>query len=817
MLCRIFMRNVFVSIIMVVVLFYAAGTSFAQDIKTAGALYNEKKYEQAYAEFEKLYKADTNNMDTLNGMAWSRFQMGKIDEAERMFKDIVRKSPYHPGSNEGIAAVNIKKYEKFNEAWNQYYAGDFKKAVKSFISIIQDKQRLLPAKEMWRVYLGLGHSHYGNKEYAEAKDAFKNSLKAQNNYDAHRGIGLVEFQTKNYNAAMESFNASLKLNAVQYDLASLVAWSLLRTGKNKDAIRTFKKQVAVNPYDADVRYGLAVVLHKKGDKKSALNEFYAAVNLLPGYTATDEFLDIIRGTKEYKDLYSHLGWSLYHAGLPKKSLKFFEAGIKEYSNNGDLLRGAGYAALKAEKYNESIDYCNRSLSIAPDLPPVYETSFTQETGMPYRLFSDAYSTMGWAYFYKNDYAKAESAFKAAMKDHPDWPDSNSGLGWVYYSLKNYDQAEEQFNKAIKLDPAYADAYSGLIAVSNARLGKSGDGWKYYYTGQYDKARDFFGSLLKEASLSQDAKSSTIRGLGWSSLMLKDYNGAERYFGALIKDNSGDNDAILGMGYVAYNKNNFTEAVNHFKKAIKAFPADVNAEVALGWSYYKMKDYANSLVEFRRAVQLNPYLAESHRGVGFSLVKIRRLGEGRSSIASAINIYPEGVDNKEFVSLVEEKKELADLYITLSWSYYSYGKLDSTLKTLELIKKNGVSYADSFMLTGYVYYKRKDYDNTINSLTAFLKTAPLSEKGFGKYSEVISTLAWSYYNKQDYENALKTFSRLQGLHKEDDIWAAPYDGMGWSHLKRGNTAEAKKMFSKALQLAPGYVNSMEGIAAIKKNK
>lgn len=794
----------------------SAGVLFAQDIKKAGGLYNEKKYERAYAEFEKIYKGDPNNMDALNGMAWSKMQTGKIDDAERMFKDIIRKTPYHAGAHEGMLSVNTKRYERLNEAWNQYYAGDFNKATQSFVSLIQDKNILLPERELWRAHLGLGYSYSGNKLYDDAIDAFKESLKGQENYDAYRGIGLAEFQTKNYQAAAKSFNSSLKLNPVQYDIKSLLAWSLFRAGSNTEAIKTFKEQTAVNPYDADTRYGLALSLHQKGDRNNALNEFYTAINILPGYVATEEFLKTIGSTKEYKDLYSYLGWSLYHAGIYKNSLNIFESGIKKYPKDADLLRGAGYAALKIGKYNEAIEFCSRSLSINPDIPPVYETAFASETGALYRLFSDAKTTSGWAFLYKNDYAKAEDTFVSALKSHPDWADANSGLGWVYYSLKKYNEAEEQFNKAIKLDPTYADAYGGITAIVNARLGKSGEGWKYYYLGHYDKAKESFSNLLKDTNLSVEAKENTMRGLGWSNLMLKNYNDAEGNFNALIKENSNDSNAILGMGYVAYNKNNFAEGISYLKKAIKSFPLDVNAETALGWSYYNTGDYANSLIEFRRAVQLNPYLAEPNRGAGFSLIKIGREDEGRASIISAINIYPEGVDNEELASLIKEKRGINDLYISLTWSYYNLAKWDNALKTIEIIKKENITYPELSMLAGYIQYKKRDYDNAIGSLTAFLKGAPASERGFGKYSESLLTLGWSYYNKQNYDMALQSFKKLSELHKEDDIWAAPYDGMGWTYLKKGNKSDAEKMFNKSLQLAPGYIRSLDGLRAIKGN-
>lgn len=810
-------RKVLTALTTISFIIIASGQLFADELQKAGTLYNEKKYSDAYIEFEKLYKTNPNNIDALNGMAWSKFQMGRIEESERMFKDILRKSPYHAGAVEGLAAVGVKRYENFNRAWAQYYAGDFKNAVKSFSSIIEDRKSLLPEKEMWRVYLGLGYSHLGSKEYKEAKESFRGSLKLQDNYDAYKGIGLIEFENKIFNAAIEAFKQSLKLNPVQYDVQSLLSWSYFRTNRNDEAVEGFKKQIGISPYDADAHYGLALALNKKGDVKSALAEFYSVINILPGYAATEEFLKAIKGVKDYKDLYNYLGWSLYHGRLFKNSLQVFETGISEYPSDSDLVRGMGYAAFKLGKYDETIEYSKKSLSINPNLPPVYETSFAQETGFPYRFFSDAQTTIAWAYLYKNDFAKAETAFLSALKIHPDWPDANSGLAWVYYSQQKYNDAEEQFNKAVKLDPTYADAYSGLSAVANARLGKSGDGWRFYYTGQYDKAKEFFVHFLKETNLSSEARLSATRGLGWSNLLLKNYNEAEKYFVSILKDNGSDYDAMLGNGYVSYGKNSFNDAVKYLKNAIKAFPYDVNAEITLGWSYYKIKDYANSLIEFRRAVQLNPYIAEPYRGVGFSLVKIGRIDEGKASLVSAINIYPQGINNDELTALIKEKKELNDLYVTMAWAYYNYGGLDDALSSVNILRKNSIKYADADMLEGYIHYKKKNYDAAVKLFNAYLSSMPNVERGFGKYSEVVMTLGWAYYNKQDYDMAAQTFKRLQELHKDDDIWAAPYDGMGWSYLKKGNKSQAEKFFNKSLQLAPGYISSIEGLNELKKAK
>ncbi|MBI5749202.1 MAG: tetratricopeptide repeat protein, partial [Nitrospinae bacterium] len=650
---------------------------FAQDIKKGGRLYEEKKYSEAYAEFERIYKADQKNFDTLNGMAWSMFMMGKIDGADNLFQDILRKSPFHIGAKQGNAAVIEKRYENFNKAWNQYYAGDFKGAISSFANLIEGKDPLLPGKELWRLHLGLGYSYYGNKGYSEAKGHFEKSNEKRENYDAYKGIGLVEFQMKNYKKALDAFNRSLIFNAKQYDVENQITWCYYREGETAKAIDGFKKQIAINPYLADPHYGLALSLDKKGDKKGALNEFYSVMSLLPGYLTNDEFFKTIEISPEYKSVYQDLGWALYFAGLNKEGFDIFERGLKKDRDNASLMRGACYTDYKLKKYDTAIEYCGKSLSINPNLPAVFETVYDQSGA--YSLYSNARTTMAWAYFLKNDYQNAMKEFQGALKINPDWSDANSGLGWVLYTMKRYPDAEEQFNKAIKLDPKYLDAYSGLSAVSNAKLGKAGEGWRLYYLGLYDKAIENFNEEAKKKDITDEARQQVERGLGWSKLRLKNYDESEKHFRAIIAASNTDSDARLGLGYALYDKNNYSEAIKNLKEAVKVFHLDLDAEIVLGWSYFKTGSYGDSLIEFRRAVQINPNLSEPYRGVGFSLIKLGRTDEGKANLSSAINLYPQGVDNSELVSLMNEKKELNDLLITMAWAYYNYGQYENALR------------------------------------------------------------------------------------------------------------------------------------------
>jgi len=78
-----------------------------------------------------------------------------------------------------------------------------------------------------------------------------------------------------------------------------------------------------------------------------------------------------------------------------------------------------------------------------------------------------YIDLGWEYIAKEEYEKAEEAFKKAIEIDPKTYIAYTGLGWSYrnrLTVENVEKAEEAFKKAIELNPGNDDAYEGLAWV-----------------------------------------------------------------------------------------------------------------------------------------------------------------------------------------------------------------------------------------------------------------------------------------------------------------------------------------------------------------
>jgi tetratricopeptide (TPR) repeat protein len=133
----------------------------------------------------------------------------------------------------------------------------------------------------------------------------------------------------------------------------------------------------------------------------------------------------------------------------------------------DAYFNLGEFSLAEEKYDEAIDYYNKSLFYKDD----YET----------------YLNIGSAFALKKDFKNAVNAFTKALTRNPSDPMIHFNLGYVYTQQNNFELAINSFNRVIEIDSNFTGAYrnAGII---------------YYLQENWATALDYFEKFL---SLSDD--------------------------------------------------------------------------------------------------------------------------------------------------------------------------------------------------------------------------------------------------------------------------------------------------------------------------
>ena len=144
-----------------------------------------------------------------------------------------------------------------------------------------------------------------------------------------------------------------------------------------------------------------------------------------------------------------------------------------------------------------------------------------------------------------------------------------------------------------------------------------------------------------------------------------------------------------------------------------------------------------------------------------------------------------------------------------------GLYDKASNMFAMELKKAPASQNAMLGLGSIYFQQGDYKSAISKLEPILSGKPQEEKGWYKWSYALTALGWSYFYTNNYDKALDCFKQLLALHKNDDIYAEPYSGIGWCLLKKGDTASAEENFLKAVKLVPGYISAVNGLADLDK--
>jgi len=169
------------------------------------------------------------------------------------------------------------------------------------------------------------------------------------------------------------------------------------------------------------------------------------------------------------------GVSYLDNGDLNKAFVEFQEALKVNPRDKETLNFLGYISARYGKFEEAVSYYKKAIAIDPNytdainnLGTVYASlqkwdkaieQFDNALKDPtYRTPDRAYSNLGFVYYEKGDYAKAEKALTASLVRNPVSARTLYVLGLVYIKLGNDGQAVDSFMKAIGMVPDYVDAH-----------------------------------------------------------------------------------------------------------------------------------------------------------------------------------------------------------------------------------------------------------------------------------------------------------------------------------------------------------------------
>ena len=315
-------------------------------------------------------------METAINQAITAHKEGKFEEAELLYRQILKTQKAHPDANHNLGVI-VARMNKPDTAISL-----FKIAVLSAPHI----------EQFWISYISVLISE---KRFKEAELVCSKAIKLNSNFaGVYRNSGLIFFQLNKFEEAEVSFKKAIKLNPDFPDTYNNLGIIFYQLRKLEEAEINFKKAIELKPNYAEAHNNLGSTLLERNKTKDAEINFKKAIELKPNYAEAHNNLGVTlkevkkfeEAEKSYKkaialkvdyaEAHNNLGITLYHLGkleeaetICKKAISLKDDYTEAYFNLSmiqDFLDNLNEMIIQLEKLIE-IDEENYSLKARVNL------------------------------------------------------------------------------------------------------------------------------------------------------------------------------------------------------------------------------------------------------------------------------------------------------------------------------------------------------------------------------------------------------------------------------------------------------------------
>ncbi|OIQ19652.1 MAG: hypothetical protein BM556_03975 [Bacteriovorax sp. MedPE-SWde] len=295
--------------------------SYAVLSKYVNLLFSEGKYRGVIPHLERLLAIDEDNLNLKVRLGVLYTEIGKVDEAKGVFKEILKVVPdsdkvlyylaslYQQSSDSEEA---IQYFSKIDESSALYHESNIQIAQILNVLAMEDRfernknneNRLISfiskksqKSDVLNVELSVILAGYleANKDFGQAIATMENVRKIEGFSEGHDYyLAALYERVKDYKKAEAIIRAMLKKNPENPHALNFIGYSLLERGDDMDqALVYIKKAVKLKPNDGYIRDSLGWYYYKKGDYKSAFKETYKAWNLVKDDVVISKHLALI--------------------------------------------------------------------------------------------------------------------------------------------------------------------------------------------------------------------------------------------------------------------------------------------------------------------------------------------------------------------------------------------------------------------------------------------------------------------------------------------------------------------------------------------
>jgi len=205
--------------------------------------------------------------------------------------------------------------------------------------------------------------------------------------------------------------------------------------------------------------------------------------------------------------------------------------------------------------------------------------------------SEGYRSMAIAHLSEGDTAGAITNARKAVRKNKWDSEAWHTLGLAYFATDLYPDAEEAFLKALKLRSDYSQARLNLGSL-------------YLEMERWDDAVTSLELVVDDPEYRQPARA--LHNLGWAHFNKGDYKAARGSLNKVLRDFRGFCPALLNLGLVDEAEGKLNDALTRYKQALECDSSDLKARFNLGVAEARLDMVADACEHLSTVAKADPY-------------------------------------------------------------------------------------------------------------------------------------------------------------------------------------------------------------------
>ena len=565
-------------------------------------------------------------------------------------------------------------------------------------------------------------------------DFMKFDTSSQNRYNTAKRLRAEG----NFSAAGYEFTQALGSKDLQAKSFEQVAEIMKILGNEITAGEYYKKAIAVNPTDLDMRLAYAKILDNQNAAEDAMNEY---------------------------------SYVLQHVNTENKEAlytleRIFRKKLANSPNSGDLNANMGAILQKQNKLDEALTYYKQAEALDPS-----NTNTRINTGTLYQQ--------------KGDYRTAIKAYESVLILYPNNVNANLYRAQCYDKLGDNKIAQEGYKKVLELDPDNAYIKGQLIAnakktmtvasfvdyVNKNMTGSNPADIFYDYAIELHKKGKLEDSIYmyneaikknpnnseiyvnKALALAQgngyDAAISTLSSA--ASVFPKDAN-----IPATLKNiQEMKLNQQLEKAATAYKNKDYKNAISYY---LLIQPETVDTMLGVATSYQELGDREKAIEYFKKALALKPVDSDIAYYIACLYGEDDKLDDAKFYLEKAITFNKNNTQAIEYYKSIQETERANKLNAAIS--LYEEQKYDESLQQFNEILSADKQNAYAYYYRGMIYDAKEQRKEAISDLS---KAFQLNNE----FKICNYMIASDYDSLNDYKNAYKYYLAYANSDAEED--------------------------------------------------